>query len=249
MKSHIFLSDVHLGAFDDETNKKIENDLLSLIDYCKENRIGISILGDLFDYWMEYPGKVPDLGVRVLNALSDYNRTIKPILYITGNHDNWTFDYFSKLGFDVESEFRIISISNKKLFLHHGDGFRDEKLGLQRQLMHRVLRNKNFVKFYQAIFPFRAGIGLMKLFSNLNRQICVPDPTNLNQWSESALKNNDFNMILCGHDHIPRMETFDFGTYINLGTFFHHRSLVLYTENQFQLVTWSGTTKTLTPFN
>jgi UDP-2,3-diacylglucosamine pyrophosphatase LpxH len=249
MQSHIFLSDVHLGAFDDKTNEKIENDLLSLIEYCSENKIRISILGDLFDYWMEYPGKVPKLGEKVLNTLSDFNRSVEPILYITGNHDNWTRDFFEKLGFDMESDFRIVSISDKKILLHHGDGFNDENLGLPRPLFHRILRNKTFVNVYQKVLPFRAGIGLMKFFSNMNRRFSKPDKTSLDNWSETVLKNNDIHMVLCGHDHLPRTETFDFGTYINLGTFFHHRSLVLYTENQFQLVTWSGTTKTFTPFN
>lgn len=249
MNSHIFISDVHLGAFDDDTNEKIENDLLNLIDYCQEHKIGISILGDLFDYWMEYPGKVPDLAGKILNVFSDFNRNVEPILYITGNHDNWTRNYFADLGFDVESEFRIVSISDKKIFLHHGDGLRDENFGYPRPLFHRVLRNKIFVKVYQTIFPFRVGIGLMKFFSKMNRRFCEPNQTYLDQRSESILKDNEFDMVLCGHDHLPRTETFDFGTYINIGTFFHHRSLVLYTENLFQLVTWNGTSKTFTPFN
>jgi len=249
MKSHIFLSDVHLGAFDNETNENIENDLLSLIDYCKEHEIGISILGDLFDYWMEYPANVPDLGEKVLKAFSVFNQNHEPVLYITGNHDNWTRDYFTNLGFDVESEFRIQNLSGKKVLLHHGDGMSEKSLGLTRPLFHRILRNKTFVNIYQTIFPFNAGVRLMKGFSKLNRRFNKPDRRQLDSWSEYTLKSTDINLILCGHDHIPRTETFDFGTYINLGTFFHHRSLVLYTENQFRLVTWNGMKKTFTPFN
>ncbi|HBQ60690.1 MAG TPA: UDP-2,3-diacylglucosamine diphosphatase, partial [Balneolaceae bacterium] len=56
-EQHIFLSDVHLGAFSAKTNKQIEEDLLALIEYCKQRHIELHILGDLFDYWMEFPEK------------------------------------------------------------------------------------------------------------------------------------------------------------------------------------------------
>ena len=51
----IFISDVHLGAFDKAKEAEVENDLITLINYCCAHKIKIYILGDLFDYWMEYP--------------------------------------------------------------------------------------------------------------------------------------------------------------------------------------------------
>jgi len=59
---HIFLSDVHLGALRPDQNEKLENELIELIRHCSENGIKIHVLGDLFDYWMEFPEYTPPLG-------------------------------------------------------------------------------------------------------------------------------------------------------------------------------------------
>jgi len=166
----IFISDVHLGAFDDRTNTIIENDLIALIDYCEENSVHLTILGDLFDYWMEYPGYHPELGRRMLKRFKKYNHSVRSILFITGNHDNWTSGYFEKIGFDVESEFRIIKLNGSKILLLHGDGLRNQKFKLPRPIVHQILRHPLFVKFYQFIFSPEAGIRLMKSFSDMSRQ-------------------------------------------------------------------------------
>ncbi len=245
---HLFISDVHLGAFEPSVNREIEEDLCCLINYCKEEGIRIHLLGDLFDYWMEYPEAHPEIGDKVLPELSSYNKNIAPITYITGNHDNWTFGYFKELGFDVESDFSELTIGKEKLFLHHGDGMSDKRFDLARPLFHRILRNSRFIKFYQLLFPAKTGLKLMKWFSDFNRKRPVEDPEPLNFWSEKFLKQHPVDYVICGHDHIPRIETFSFGTYINLGTFFRHRTVALYTNSQIKLVTWDGTTKDFKPF-
>ena len=76
ISEQIFISDIHLGAFTQEINSKVEQDLIRLIRYCTEHGIKINILGDLFDYWMKFPEKnfVPALGSEVLKefeALED----------------------------------------------------------------------------------------------------------------------------------------------------------------------------------
>ena len=69
-EQHVFISDVHLGAFSRDSNDNIGHELVALITHCKKEHIEINILGDLFDYWMEYPEKgfVPKLGKNVLDA-------------------------------------------------------------------------------------------------------------------------------------------------------------------------------------
>ena len=64
----VFISDVHLGAFSSEKETEVENSLLSLIEHCSKHQFKIYILGDLLDYWMEYPRKyyVPEVASSVL---------------------------------------------------------------------------------------------------------------------------------------------------------------------------------------
>lgn len=249
-EEHLFLSDVHLGAFSEQKEKEIEANLISLIDYSIKKKANLYVLGDLFDYWMEYPQKkfIPNIGNQVVEKFSEYNRLVKPVIYVTGNHDNWTFGYFSEQGFDVEPSYRILDIDLKKVLIMHGDGKFGERDDFFRPAFHLLLRNPIFVKLFQKIFPPSIGLGIMKNFSNLTRKRNHINPEPLNSHAGKILKKNDLDFVLCGHDHIPRVETFTDGTYINLGTFFKHHTLVRYINNEFKLVTWQSKSKEFVPY-
>lgn len=247
---HLFISDVHLGAFDEEKEKEVEQRLTSLIDYAITQKAYLYILGDLFDYWMEYPkyNFVPIVGARVLDKFEEYNTTVRPAIFVTGNHDNWTFGHFSERGFDVEPKFRILTIGNANVLIMHGDGKFGKRHDLLRPLFHKILRNKLFTSIYQLLIPPSIGIALMKLFSNLTRKRNHSNPKPLSNHAEIILNSNPIDFFFCGHDHIPRKETFNNGTYINLGTFFNHGTLVRYKNNKFELVNWYSDKKEFGPF-
>lgn len=245
----LFVSDAHLGGFDQSRNKQIELELIHLIDYCEENDFDIHILGDLFDYWMEYPGHNPDLGKSLLQRFEAYNSKTGATLYITGNHDNWTNGYFNTLGFDLEMNHRHILLNGEKALLMHGDGLADPSFKLSRPLFHRLLRNSKFVKAYQTVLPPKAGLSVMKVFSRLARMRENSETEKkLNKWAEKELKTKDTGVIICGHDHVPRILSFDFGTFINLGTFYQHRSMAAYNNSKLSLVMWDEEARQLKPF-
>lgn len=247
---YLFLSDAHLGGFSENKNKRIEQELIHLIDFCEAYKYQLCILGDLFDYWMEYPDSVPELGKELLKRLKAYNHSFVSTLYITGNHDNWTMGHFRSLGFDVEKNEKILPIDGSKIMLLHGDGLEDPKKKLPRPLMHRLLRHPLFVKLYQSIFPPKAGLYLMKKFSAFTRSTEAHrlEQDQLNQWSKQQLKTTNIDVIICGHDHFPRIKRNDFGTFINLGTFYKDRTVATYNKGQFDLVTWSDQSRELKPF-
>lgn len=247
----LFISDVHLGGFSKEKNALIESELIQLINYCQRNSIRIAILGDLFDYWMEYPNHIPDLGKKVLRRFASFNETMGPTLFITGNHDNWTRDHFSKIGFTLEHEHQILSLSGETVMALHGDGLADQTLGFPRPRMHQLIRSKQFISFYQKLLPPPLGITIMKYFSKLTRFMdWDSDKTQtLNSWAKQTLSNNHCDVIICGHDHIPRQKQFDFGTFINLGTFYKHKTMALYNNGSISLVTWKPQLQTLQPFD
>lgn len=249
-QASVFISDVHLGAFNKEKEVSIEQNLISLIDYCSQHNIKIYILGDLFDYWMEYtnPNIVPSISEAVIQAFKTYNSQVMPATFITGNHDNWDFGYFASIGFDVEPNFRIVEFNGTHTLLMHGDGKYRNEDSLKRPLFHRMLRNPTFIKWYQKLFPAEIGITIMKGFSKLSKFRESRNATGLNAHAQQILDQNNFDVVLMGHDHVPRVETFSNGLYINLGTFYEHQTLVIYTKNQFNLVKWSGSTKEFVPF-
>lgn len=249
-QEHLFISDVHLGAFDEATEKKISNDLVALIHYATKKKATLYILGDLFDYWMEYPGStfVPEIGQEVLKAFEVYNRSVGATVFITGNHDNWTISHFSDLGFDVEEQFRLINTGSKTALLFHGDGIWNQEDVFTRGFLHRLLRNNRFLALYRFLFPEKIGIQLMKIFSNITRSFDRIDAVPLNMNAKEKLKNPDIDLIICGHDHIPRTELYEGGCYINTGTFFKHRSVGRIMDDEAALVQWKSSTSEFVPF-
>ncbi|TYP95063.1 UDP-2,3-diacylglucosamine pyrophosphatase LpxH [Fodinibius salinus] len=248
----LFISDIHLGGFSDDKNAKIESELLQLLKYCRQNDIRIIIAGDFFDYWMAYPDAVPQLGKKVLNHFREYNTSVGVTPFITGNHDHWTRDYLSQQGFEVVHNSITCSINSKKLMILHGDGLADTNLELPYPPLHRFLHHPTFVQWYQKLLPPRMGITIMKYFARFTRFIDSVDDDKkaqtLNNWAKKTLKESDIDIILCGHDHIPRTKHFTFGTYINLGTFCAHQTLALYDDDKLSLMRWNPQSQSLNHF-
>lgn len=234
----LFLSDVHLGAFSEAVQNELEAALKSLIDLCIEEKIQIYLLGDLFDYWMEYPDFIPPLGKSVLDRLELYNSKCGPAYFITGNHDFWDQGHFTDRGFIVEYEFLKVELFSKQFLLFHGDGLSDLEFEISRPWLNQFLRNPSFVSGYQKVFSGAAGNHLMKVFSEFTREDGNPDTERLSSWAKSFLQKTDVDYIITGHDHLPRMETYSSGTYINTGAFFRDRTLLLYTEDGPNLVSY-----------
>lgn len=246
----LFISDVHLGGFSKEENARIESELIQLINYCQRNEIRLAVLGDLFDYWMEYPNHIPKLGARLLDRFEDFNQALGPTLYLTGNHDNWTRDHLTERGFYLEHEQQTFSINGETVMALHGDGLSNPEYELARPTMHRLLRSDSFVDLFQRIFPAKVGISIMKYFSRITRRMDW-DPQKeerLNEWSKRLLDKSEVDIVLCGHDHIPRRKQFPFGTYINLGTFYEHRTMAYYNKGAISLVFWEPNTQSLNKF-
>jgi len=250
-QEHLFLSDVHLGAFSYAQNSRLEHELITLIDYCEQKNILIHILGDLFDYWMEYPQKkfMPSIGQKVLDRFEVYNKAIQPVTYILGNHDYWTYGHFKERGFRVIHDATTLVINELKILLFHGDEFSQPAFQLKAPAVNRLLKNRGFIKLYQKTFSPRTGLKIMKWFSARSAKNETFEPERLNNWASKYLQNNnEINVILCGHDHIARKETFDGGTYINTGAFFKNNTAALYKNYSIELVKWDAQHKQLTKY-
>lgn len=247
----LFISDVHLGGFSHSENARIESELIQLIQYCRNSEIQIVVLGDLFDYWMEFPGHVPSLGRSLLDRFEAYNREWGATLYITGNHDYWTRGHLAGRGFHIISEYIKLSVDEKKIMLLHGDGLADASFDLRRPLLHRLLRHSDFITWYQRLLSPPLGLWIMKYFSRFNRWMDRHQnhEATLSGWARQQLRYSELDLIIAGHDHVPRRKQFSFGRYINIGTFYKHRTMAFYNNRRAELVYWQPGTQSLQPFD
>jgi len=234
----VFISDVHLGAHSDTKNRSLEQALIHLIDECEKLQFRIVVLGDLYDFWMEYKNRRPLLGNRVMTRFQRFHESNPATIYILGNHDCWMQDYHQNLGFDLETEFRVLKTSQANIFVHHGDGLSNNHFGLKRSLLNRTLRNEMVIRLYQFLLPPGIGLKTMKKFSAFNKVIDdnIPEPEKLDSWTENLFQMTPINAVVSGHDHLERIKNSGENIYLNCGAFFDNHTIGLYNRNSFQLV-------------
>lgn len=234
----VFISDVHLGAHSDDKNRTLEQALIRLIDDCETLGFSIVVLGDLYDFWMEYRNSRPLIGNRLMARFQRFHQHNPATLFIMGNHDCWMQDYHRILGFTLESEFRVLKTPQATIFVHHGDGLSNSHFNLKRSLLNRTLRNKVVIRLYQSLLPPALGLKTMEKFSTFNKIIDdnIPEPQILDRWTEKLFEMTSVDAVVSGHDHVERIKLFGEKVYVNCGAFFANHTIGLYNRNNFQLV-------------
>lgn len=247
----LFVGDVHLGGFSRERNQQLESDFLALLHEAEQRVWRIVLLGDITDYFMEYDGWIPECGTAVYQWFSAYHRRGNPpAIMISGNHDNWSTNFYARCGFLLTHEYAEIRLDHRTMWVLHGDGVRNPDWNLPRPRFHRFLRNPYFIKVFQYLTTPTSGNRVMYWFSKLNRSIKGEADQNfvrLDTWARESLTKQQTDIILCGHHHHPRFEKINSRLYVNTGAFFLTHTCATYNTTQgFQLVSWDSSCSTFT---
>ena len=120
-----FLSDAHLGSLAIERGWAHQKKLIDLLEEMSKDAVSIYMMGDMFDFWMEY--YTHDHGKHqyspFFKELRKLNKQGIHLHFFTGNHDLWTFGGIEKLsGCQIHYEPCNITRYGKSLYLSHGDG-------------------------------------------------------------------------------------------------------------------------------
>ena len=119
---YYFVSDIHLGGGDRAQAQRAEDAFCRWLDMAGQDARAIYLLGDIFDFWFEYHNVVPKGYVRVLSRLSELTRRGVDVVFITGNHDMWCYDYFEReCGVKIFRKPQLVDINGMTLHLAHGD--------------------------------------------------------------------------------------------------------------------------------
>src|SRR5690606_37112396 len=122
-KKIFFASDFHLGVPDHASSIAREKRIVAWLESIREEAHTIYLLGDIFDFWFEYKHAIPKGFSRLQGKLAELRDAGIPIIFFTGNHDMWMFDYFPKeLGIPVYRKPQLLTVGNQKLLIGHGDG-------------------------------------------------------------------------------------------------------------------------------
>ena len=222
MALYIF-SDAHLGAHSEELETRKQQKIAALFDMVRADGDRLVILGDLFDFWFEYKHAIPKDHHRVLCMLDGLVQRGIQVDYVSGNHDFWMGDFFSKeIGITLHRDTLDFEYEGKRLHLIHGDGLAKADRGYR--FLKRILRNRFNIWLYRKLPPDWA-IPLAKAVSGSSRNYTSGrDPefvADYEAYAKEKLASN-YDIVAIGHLHIPAIQHYDNGTYINTGDFIGH---------------------------
>lgn len=218
----LFLSDLHLGSPLFVSKSKI----LELLngDYDR-----IFILGDLLDIWEEKLEDILSDNIEIINKL----RTLTNVVIIKGNHDPAIIrleSVFPKKNICYSFNFNI---GDKRCLLAHGDEFDS------------LIRHYSWLAkiFWPIGWAFeRIGINLKGFFRTLFYSISAKiQKKYYNDLVLDIEKNmvekyeNDYDYIIVGHTHLPKINKENGFTYINCGDWVHNKSYVEFVDSEFKL--------------
>jgi UDP-2,3-diacylglucosamine hydrolase len=244
-KKLFFASDFHLGVPSHAESIKREKRIVAWLDSIKHEAHTIFLLGDIFDFWFEYKYAIPRGHIRLQGKLAELRDAGIPIVFFTGNHDMWMFDYFSKeLDIPIYRQPVVVETGKHKLLIGHGDG-----LG-PGDTMYKILKkffNSSICQWLFARIHPNLGIGIANYWSRKSRI------SNMKWEEEFQGEEKEFLLTYCkelearshhdfyifGHRHLPLdLAVGQASRYINLGEWVHFDTFAVYDGMGVQLKTW-----------
>lgn len=199
-----FVSDVHLGLRLPEAPERERKFVEFLRAIPSGETESLYMLGDIWDFWYEYHDVVPKGYAQVFAALLDLMAAGVKVYFIEGNHDQWSYGYFSELGMTCpKTQPYYTEIGGKRFCLGHGDmlGAGNEKYKRIQWMFH----NKLFRAMFSALHP-RIGIGWGKTWSRQSRTakpvpkyVFKGETEPLWQWCSACGEKVDY--FIFGHYH------------------------------------------------
>lgn len=208
-KATYFISDLHLGARYIRDSRRHENRAVAFLESIAHDAGTLYMVGDVLDYWYEYRKVVPRGFVRFFGALSRLADSGVRIVWLTGNHDIWLFDYLrNEIGLEVSDGDITAVIDGKKFFISHGDAL--GKIKTSYRLMRKAFRNRFCQWLYASIHP-RWTVAFAQRWSCSSRKYEIrekpefegPMRENVISWAEGYMQSHpETDFIVLGHHHV-----------------------------------------------
>jgi UDP-2,3-diacylglucosamine hydrolase len=197
-----FISDLHFGA-NAKDKKRAE---LVFENFCNAlpNDSELCVLGDFFDFWIEYSSVAPSEFTEIYSILRNTAKRGVKINFVRGNHDFFRGNFLKSLGIEVFDKYFNFEQDGKKFVCTHGD---EIKGGVARFVIRFVMRNAVCQFLYKLLPPFFA-IRLMKTISEISRKkniANVDTPLRKEKYRDCAFRFADkkrCNILIAGHSHI-----------------------------------------------
>ncbi len=241
-----FASDFHLGAPDSQSSRVREKKIIAWLDQIKEDAHAIFLVGDIFDFWFEYKRSIPKGFSRFQGKIAELTDQGIPVLFFTGNHDIWMFDYFEdELGVSIHRQPELFTFNEKRILVGHGDGLGPGDRTYK--LLKKIFTSKVCQWLFARVHP-NTGIGLANGWSQKSRiSSTVKEEKSQDQeeWLLTYCKGieakSHHDYYVFGHRHLPlELEVNDISTYINLGEWVNYFTYGVFDGKALKLKTFNA---------
>ena len=239
----LFLSDIHFGRSAPADEQALERDLIAFLRSQEERVERLFLLGDVFDYYIEYANLVPRGFARFQGLLADWSDAGIDITYLVGNHDPWHDEYFEQeLGVRVLQEAVTEPLGGRAVYLAHGDDVADS--GGFHRLVRKMLRHPVPVWLYKRFLPGDIGIFLAREVSRAIRRrgdyVKQEAVDALRRHARHILRATPADSVVMGHTHKAELVRWDEGEYLNTGCWYRGRTFGRLDEDGLSLCQWDG---------
>ena len=211
-----FVSDLHIGAEFNGVFPDREIHLCRFLDTLKTNASHLFILGDLFEFWMEYRFYIAKSHFKLLMKLRELTDSGVEVHYLSGNHDFNLGQFFQQeLGVQTHHHPFSLTLQNKRLLLLHGDGMAAND-GMYRRIK-KILVHPAANWAFKSIHP-DWGMALAQWVGARSRK--NHQPSNPGQYRKAAQKlfmKHHPDLLIHGHTHFHFVQTLEEGVYANSG--------------------------------
>lgn len=234
-----FVSDLHLGADYKRARPGREGQFRRFLESVASRGSHLFILGDLFEFWMEYRNYIPKQHFGTLSALERLAGAGVEVHYLSGNHDFNLGTFFrDSLGVKVHHQPLEVEIQGRKLLLLHGDGLAasDWKYRLVKKVTVHPWSNW----WFRLLHP-DWGMELARSLSRLSRDRHGYRPRLLAEYEAACRKllARGHDAVMHGHTHAGFVRKLPEGVYVNSGEWLERMEYVSLRDGEFTLETWA----------
>lgn len=245
-KKIFFASDFHLGVPDYKTSLEREKRIVRWLEKIRHEAHTIYLLGDIFDFWFEYRHAIPKGFIRLQGKLAELTDAGIPVVFFTGNHDMWMFDYFTReLSIPIFREPQSLQVGDHKFLIGHGDGLGPGDHTYK--FLKKFFASKICQWLFARIHP-NLGIGIASYWSrksrisNLKREEKFEGEEGEFLWTycNKVESRQHYDFYIFGHRHLPlELNIGNNSRYINLGEWVTFNSYAVYDGKEVVLKTFT----------
>jgi UDP-2,3-diacylglucosamine hydrolase len=234
-----FVSDAHFGL--DRSERERLNRFSAFAARVRERAAELYIVGDFFDFWVEYKDAIRPEYFPVLHELRSIVDAGVPIHYVAGNHDFALGNFMEKhVGLTLHRGCVDAELQGRRVHISHG-----HKVGrkLPQRLSDALLANRTLQRLYRSLHP-NIGVRLGEFISGLSRMKQrkggIP-PEALEKYRRAArarLRSGKNDLVIFAHTHYGEVLKFAEGEYCNTGSWMDRYDYAVLRGGKIQLMRW-----------